>query len=106
MRVCYYDNKGSEITKYFIEENQFVVDLDSFENLIPSSEYVQAVTNCTLLVFSKKDWQEISDTIVGWDAIMNKIVNKSLMLKIERRSPLISEDATARYCRLWRNIRI
>lgn len=97
LRVCYYDNQGVEITKYFIEENHFVVDLDSFDNLIPSSEYVQAVTDCALIVFSKKDWQEISNTIVGWDAIVNKIVKKSLMLKIERRSPLVSEDATARY---------
>lgn len=97
MRVCYYDNQGVEITKYFIEENHFVVDLDSFDNLIPSSEYVQAVSDCTLVTFDKKEWQEIYDTIVGWEAIINKIVKKSLMLKIDRRSPLVSEDATTRY---------
>ena len=30
LRICYYNNKGEEITKYFIDENNFVVDLDSF----------------------------------------------------------------------------
>jgi len=97
MRVCYYDNKGEEITKYFIDENNLVVDLESFQNSICSSAYVQAVTDCKLLVFSKADWEELLNTIVGWDAIVHKIIARSLMQKIERRSPLVSEDATTRY---------
>ncbi len=97
LRVCYYDNKGDEITKYFIDENNFVVDLVSFDNKIPSSEYVQAVTNCKLIIFSKRDWEDISNTIVGWERITSKIIKKSLIQKIERRSPLVSEDATTRY---------
>lgn len=52
LRICYYDYKGQEITKYFIDENNFVVDLHSFDDKVPSSEYVQAVTDCQLLVFS------------------------------------------------------
>lgn len=97
LRICYYDNKGQEITKYFIDENNFVVDLHSFDDKVPSSEYVQAVTDCQLLVFSQQNWEEIANTIVGWENIVNKIVKKSLIQKIERRSPLVSEDATARY---------
>lgn len=97
LRVYYFNNKGEEITKYFIDENNFVVDLDSFDNKIPSSEYVQAVTDCKLIVFSKQNWDDIANTIVGWESIVNKIVKKSLIQKIERRSPLVSEDATTRY---------
>ncbi|MFD1605084.1 Crp/Fnr family transcriptional regulator [Flavobacterium artemisiae] len=97
MRVCYYDNKGEEITKYFIDENNLVVDLESFQNSICSSAYVQAVTDCKLLTFSKQDWEELLNTIVGWDAIVHKIIARALMQKIERRSPLVSEDATTRY---------
>jgi CRP-like cAMP-binding protein len=96
-RVCYYNNKGEEITKYFIEENNILVNLDSFENDVPSSAYVQAVTDCRLIVFSKQDWQELLHTIVGWDNIIHKITSKALMLKVERISPLIAEDATTRY---------
>src|SRR3712207_6250241 len=66
MRVCYYNNKGEEITKYFIEENNLVVDLESFDNQIPSSAYVQAITDCKLIVFSKNDWDELLQTIIGW----------------------------------------
>jgi CRP-like cAMP-binding protein len=97
LRVCYYNNKGDEITKYFIDENNLVVDLESFENETPSTAYVQAVTDCQLIVFSKNDWQELLDTIIGWDAIVHKIVSKALTQKVARRSPLVSEDATTRY---------
>ncbi|MES2853560.1 Crp/Fnr family transcriptional regulator [Flavobacterium sp. ZE23DGlu08] len=96
-RVCYYNNKGEEITKYFIEENNILVNLDSFDNEIPSSSYVQAVTNCKLIIFSKKDWKELSNTIIGWDTIVHKIISKALLQKIERISPLVSEDATTNY---------
>ncbi|GEP52624.1 cAMP-binding protein [Flavobacterium noncentrifugens] len=97
VRVCYYNNKGEEITKYFIEENNLVVDLESFDNEIPSSAYVHAITDCKLLIFSKKDWNELLHTIIGWDAIVHKIISKALRQKVERRSPLVSEDATTRY---------
>lgn len=97
LRVCYYNNKGEEVTKYFTEENQFIVDVNSFDNNIPSTEYIQAVTDCKLIVFSKPDWEDLSNTIIGWDNIVNKIIKKALIQKVERRSPLISEDATTRY---------
>ncbi len=97
VRVCYYNNKGEEITKYFIEENNLVCDLESFESEIPSTAYVQAVTESRLIVFSKKDWQELFNTIIGWDAIVHKVISKALLQKVERRSPLVAEDATTRY---------
>jgi CRP-like cAMP-binding protein len=96
-RVCYYNNKGEEITKYFIEENNILVNVESFENEIPSSGYVQAVTDCRVIVFSKQDWQELLNTIVGLDNIVHKITSKALLQKIERISPLVAEDATTRY---------
>lgn len=96
-RFCYYNNKGEEITNYFVEEGNFVVDNEKFESQIVASEYVQAVTDCKVLVFTKKDWDDISDTIVGWEMMKANMVKKCLTLAMERRSPLVSEDATERY---------
>lgn len=96
-RFCCFNNKGQEITTYFIEENNLVVDYESFDNEICSSVYLQAITDCKMIVFSKKDWQEILIMIVGWDIIVHKIISKSLMQKVLRRSSLVSEDATERY---------
>lgn len=99
-RFCYYNNKGEEITDYFIDENHFVTDYQNFEANMAASQYVQAVTGCRLLVFYKRDWEELLNTIIGWDKMVIKIVQKCLVEKIERRSPLVSEDATTRYLSL------
>ncbi len=96
-RLAYYNEKGEEITNYFIDGNQFLADYENFEKNLPSSDNLQAVIDCKLLVFSKKDWEEISNTIVGWDKIADKAYRKCLIETIEKRSPLVSEDATTRY---------
>jgi len=96
-RFCYYNNRSEEITNYFVDEGNFVVDNEKFESQIAASEYVQAVTDCKVIVFNKKDWDELSSTIVGWEMMKAKMVKKCLSLAMERRSPLISEDATTRY---------
>ena len=102
-RVCYYNNKGDEITNYFIDEGNFVSDSPKFDSQIEASEYIQAVIDCKLLVFTKKDWDEISNTIVGFELIQANVVKKCLMVAMDRRSPLISEDASTRYLSFMEN---
>ncbi|KMQ65298.1 cyclic nucleotide-binding protein [Chryseobacterium sp. FH2] len=102
IRGCYYNNKGEEITRCFIPENNMAVDYINFEANAASAEYLQASTNCKLIVFSKQDWEELSYTIVGWDNIKNKMVQKCLYQK-SRKSPVISQDATTRYLELLEN---
>jgi CRP-like cAMP-binding protein len=102
VRGCYYNNKGEEITRCFIAENNLVVDYVNFEANTASAEYLQASTDCKLIVFSKQDWEELSHTIVGWDIIKNKMVQKCLYQK-SRKSPVISQDATTRYLEFLEN---
>lgn len=97
LRVCYYNNKGEEITRYFIDENNFAVDLNSFTSQIPSSEYVQAITDCRLFVFSAEALKDLSITIIGWNSIVNQITAKSFIEKVNRISPMLAEDAKSRY---------
>jgi hypothetical protein len=59
IRVCRPNNEGEEVTKYFIEENNIVVDLNSFNKQLPSVVYLQAITDCKMIVFSKEDWEEL-----------------------------------------------
>jgi CRP-like cAMP-binding protein len=96
-RVCYYNSKGEEITKYFIDRNNFVVDINRYNQNIPSSEYVQAITDCNLFIFSKEALKELSLTIIIWDSIINQITTKSLVEKVNKISPMLAEDAKIRY---------
>lgn len=102
LRGCYYNNKGEEITRCFIAEKNLVVDYPNFEANTFSVEYLQAATNCKLIVFSKQNWEELSYTIVGWDNIKNKMVQNCLYQK-SRKGPVISQDATTRYLEFLEN---
>lgn len=102
VRGCYYNNKGEEITRCFISENNLAVDYVNFEANTASAEYLQASTDCKLIVFSKQDWEELSHTIVGWDNIKNKMVQNCLYQK-SRKGPVISQDATTRYLEFLEN---
>lgn len=96
-RISYFNNKSEEITKYFVEEYNILVDLESFDNETPSIAYVQALTDCKIIAFSKKDWQELLNTIVGWDSIVRKIISKALLQKVDRISSIVAQDATTSY---------
>lgn len=97
MRVCYYNNKGEDITCYFIDENHLIFGWQNYVDDLPMSVYLQAATTCRLIVFSLQDWKEISNTIVGWDSISHKISEKNHIEKLERRSRLVSQDAKTKY---------
>jgi hypothetical protein len=88
IRGCYYNNKGEEITRCFIGKDSLVVDYVNFESNTASSEYLQACTD--------------SLTIVGWDNIKNKMVQRCMFQK-SRKGPVISQDATTRYLEFMEN---
>jgi len=97
LRVYYYDNKGEEITRYFIDENHLILSGTTIDEVYTPSEYLSAITDCKMIVFSKQDWKEITETVIGWDAIIQKITAKHHREKMERRGGLVSQDATTRY---------
>lgn len=102
VRGFYFNKEGEEITRCFISENNLVCDYINFEADTPSSEYLQAVTDCTLIVFSKKEWEELSHIVSDWDSIKNKMVQLCMYQK-SRKGPIISQDATTRYLAFLEN---
>lgn len=103
MRACYYNNHGEDITKFFFEENNFVADINNYNQGIPSTEYIQAVTDCKYLVLSKAAMTELSMTIIEWDRIVSKITAKGLAEKVNKISSMMPEDATERYLKFLTN---
>ncbi|SRR5690606_13708227 len=97
IRVFYYNNKGEEITRYFIDENHLILSGPTIDGIYTPSEYLSATTDCEMVIFSKQDWKDISDTILDWNNIIQKIISKYHSEKISKRSELISQNATERY---------
>lgn len=102
LRVCYYTKEGEEVTRYFVEEHNFAVDLNSFTNQIPSSEYIQAIIPTELYVLTAKNLQILSQTIIPWDSMISKITQKALVEKVNRISPMLAEDAKTRYLEFFK----
>ena len=102
-RICYFNHKGDDITKYFIDENHFVVDINCYNQNIPSSEYAHALTDCKYIVLSKEAMKELSMTIIVWDEIISKITSKGLAEKVNKISIMMAEDATERYLNFFKN---
>lgn len=96
-RICYYNKTGDSFTRYFVYENRFVADTMSFIDELPSAEYIEAVTDCELLVFSKKDFMELSSTIPGWSDIFSKITSYVLENKMRASSNMLVQNAQTRY---------
>jgi len=96
-RICYYNKAGYSFTRYFVYENRFVADTISFIDELPSAEYIEAVTDCKLLVFSKKDFMELATTIPGWSDIFSKITSYVLENKMRASSNMLVQNAQTRY---------
>lgn len=97
LRVLYYNHEGDEVTRYFIDENNWAVDLHSFNLQIASSEYIQAITECRLLIFTRQALDELVNIVIPWEGIMAKVTSKALLDKVHRISPMMAEDAKTRY---------
>ena len=102
MRVCYYNNKGDEVTKYFFDENNFIADINSYNQGVPVTEYIQAITDCKYIALSKDTMNDLSMTIIEWDNIIAKITAKAFAEKVNKISPMMNEDATERYLSFFR----
>lgn len=102
IRGYYCNDEGAEITRCFITEESLVCDYVNFEANTVSVEYLHAVTDCRLVVFSRTDWEELSKTVAGWDNVKNKMVHLCMYEK-SRKGPVVSQDATTRYLQFLQN---
>lgn len=96
-RFCFIDNKGNEVTSYFMKENDFVCNITSFFEFSVSSGSIQAETNCSVVQFSRASWDLFCKTIPEWENSFQKIVNETLLTKINFQRSLLNLDAKDSY---------
>lgn len=77
IRTYEYNENGNEITKFFFKENQFITNLDSYTNCVPSKFNIETITPCTLLIIKKNDTLKLPE----WPEIFNMLVQKTLIKK-------------------------
>lgn len=96
-RYFFYDKEGDEITSLFMIENDFVTNINSFNEYIPSSGTIIAETDCSVIIISRKLWELYYENIPNWNSIMQAVTNKTLLAKTNFQRKLLSQDAKTSY---------
>jgi CRP-like cAMP-binding protein len=98
LRICSLTEQGDELTKYFIEEQEPILDIRRPEcATAPSPCLVQAITDCQLVVFTTQQWHAFAQDIPGWETLVQKIIAQTTWEKLIRVQPLVTQAAAARY---------
>ncbi len=97
MRYLRFEEMGDETTCYFVSENDFVGDPESFATQKPSDKNLFAVTDCMLATISYEAWQRLSKTLPRFPEISAAINQKTMMDLLAQRDFLLNKDAAARY---------
>ena len=94
------DNQGEDITKYFVRPNQFYADLESYYNLTPCENAIQAVTAAKVLVIKRKEWEKLNETIPNFYIYTKTIIEATLLNKIKDNDFLNYGTAMDKYLEL------
>ena len=96
-RVYTVDAEGNDVTKHFIRENQFFVDLESYYMAKPATEAFQAVTACELFVIHKSVIEKLSNEIPNFYIFLKSITEATLLNKIKNNDFLNFGNAKTKY---------
>ncbi|MCW3122757.1 MAG: putative transcriptional regulator, Crp/Fnr family [Flavipsychrobacter sp.] len=96
----YYTRDGEEKTKYFYFEGHFVSSYISCIRQQPSELTIEAMTDCTLLVFRYKDLLKLYDLSHKWERF-GRLVAEYLAIGLEERmTGLLMLSPEERYIQL------
>lgn len=85
MRSFFYDDHANEITTHFYRERTVVISIKSFNDQVPSREYIVAMEDCELDVITYEDMKELMERVPAWQKI-GKTVDESRFTSLMNRS--------------------
>ncbi|GAB2589467.1 Crp/Fnr family transcriptional regulator [Spirosoma areae] len=100
VRVFEETEGGVEHTFYFMSSGQLVADIESFNQRLPTTGNIQAVTDCQVRAVSYDGFHQLAGQIPLWNPTIQRITERALLEKVHKRSRLLYEDAKTRYQRL------
>jgi CRP-like cAMP-binding protein len=96
----FHVNKGEEITRDFLFENNFITSFKSYITGQPSEVYIQALDDCELSTFKKSDIIEYYDKNPKIERL-GRIIAEHQFIAIENYFlSFLNEDAETRYKKL------
>ncbi|MCB0630537.1 MAG: Crp/Fnr family transcriptional regulator [Saprospiraceae bacterium] len=83
LRVYAIDPEGNEVIKYFVRENQFAVDLDSYYSVTPGKDAFQAVVDSEIYTIHKQVIARLCEEIPNLYIFLKSITEAQLLNKIK-----------------------
>ncbi len=97
VRIYSYDENGNERIHCFHNENQFIGDLESYQNQQVTDKYIQTLTACTVIFFSKENDEYLNQNIPKWPLLVRRLTQAALMDKVNNITQLVHTDAKTKY---------
>ena len=97
VRYKKYEKDGSETTCFFLAENDFVGDPESFFDQKPSALNAQAITDLQLTRISRSQYDKLNKAYPEASAIYATIDHLTLKNLLDQRDFLMNKDADFRY---------
>ncbi|HVI47784.1 MAG TPA: Crp/Fnr family transcriptional regulator [Chitinophaga sp.] len=88
---------GTDVTKYFVREKQFITDLESYYTATPGSEAIQAVMDTEIYTLHKTVVEKLSSEIPNLYIFIKTITEAALMTKIKDNDFLNFGDSKTKY---------
>lgn len=102
-RYYYNDFEGNEKTKYFVEENDFILSLSSLIEKSPSLYSIQALEDCEILTAPAAVIDAMITDSPAWQSIYRHILEKTYVIKEKREAEFLMCDAKERYLNFVRD---
>jgi CRP-like cAMP-binding protein len=97
LRILVRNEKGNEVTHYFLKDNQFCTILNSFINQVPAHESIQAACNTSVLIISHTKLMALYQQLPYLKVLIDEIIQQALLEKINTRNTYLGQDSTTRY---------
>jgi CRP-like cAMP-binding protein len=97
LRIVVQNEKGSEVTHFFLKENQFCTILNSFNNQVVANESIQAACDAEVLVIKKDKLEILYKQVPYLQGLMDQITQQALLDKIQTRNAYLGHDSATRY---------
>ena len=97
MRSFIYDDQANDITTQFFKEGSVVISMKSFNNQVPSKEYIIAMEDCEIYVITYDRMQELTELVPAWRQIAKSVDELKYHSLMNRSIQLQTLTASERY---------
>lgn len=105
LRLFYTDETGREHIILFGKENKWISDFESYMNQIPAKLNIEALENCEIFQFNRKNLDELYSRVPKFEFFLRKKLQSCLTMYQERVMDSLSMNSKERYLKFLQQYR-